>query len=133
MKMDPIVFRTKVKSGEGFTPYRNDKGEWISQRDILLIAKHWNLGSYIQFKIVESFSDINGCVQPYQRECCHRVFYDKDNKEVAELMDNLASGDLRGRVAESTAHKLYWKLFVRSEEMQLFLPELIDYFDKVGI
>jgi hypothetical protein len=129
MKMDPIVYRLEAKENQGFTPFRSDNGDWISRRDIVVKPFNWKQGSAIQFTIEEQFS-IDGILQSCNRKVCSGVFYDKDYPELKELMDNLSSGDLRGRTAEMTAHKLYWKLFAFSDDMKKFLPELVDYYEK---
>jgi hypothetical protein len=129
MKMDPIVFRYEVKENEGFTSFRNDNGDWISRRYILVKPFQWKNGSAIQFVIEEQFS-VDGLVQPYNRKVISAVFYDKDYSELKELMDNLASNDLRGRTAEMTAYKLYWKLFAFSDDIKKYFPDLFNFYMK---
>jgi hypothetical protein len=140
-EIDPITYRLEVKEREGFTPFRDEWGNWVWQRDIVLTPARWNEGSYIKFQIIEKFSlnvalAIPGLPLQHTREVCSVIFYDKKYPHLKELMDNLASNDLRGQVAKDTAWKLYWSLFSRSNELAEHLPELAKYYfeeDKVQV
>src|SRR5260370_6329389 len=113
MKMQPVTYRLELREGSGFTQFRNDKLNWVYKRDVVMRPFVWVSGSAVEFSILEFYSSSEGLKE---RVLCSSVFYDKDYPAVRQLMDNLASGDLRGNGAEMTAHSLYWKLFLPTEE-----------------
>jgi hypothetical protein len=127
MKMVPISFILDLEDGQGFTQFRDDKGNWVYRRDVEVHPFLWKCGAGVTFKIIEFYSDsVDHNLR--KRELHREDFWDKDYMEIASLLDNLASGDLRGRTAEMTAHSVYWKLFTPSDAVKKYLPELAKFY-----
>lgn len=127
MKMVPISYTLGLDDGQGFDQFRDSKGNWIYRRDVEVHPFLWKSGAGVTFKIIEFYSDSVDCFLQ-RRELDRQSFWDKDCPEVAELLENLASDDLRGRTAEMTAHRVYWKLFAFSDSMKKFLPKLTEFY-----
>lgn len=131
MKMDPIVFRESYKEDSGFKPFKKDD-DYIFERSVLVVPFRWQKGFGIQFKIVEKYA-IKGLLQSHERKICDVSRFDhefQERWELRQMMMNLATGDLRGDAANSTAHSLFWKLFAFSNEMKTYLPDVVDFFQR---
>lgn len=135
MKMVPMSYVLGLDDGQGFDPFRDSKGNWAYRRDVEVHPFLWKSGAGVTFKIVEFYSESVDYAL-HRRELIRQDFWDKNCPEIAELLENLASGDLRGRAAEMTAHRIYWKLFAFSDGMKKYLPKLVEFYDtqskKVG-
>src|SRR5438034_8943619 len=110
MKMDPIKFRLRYSDEntdcwKGFRPYTNKDENYILERHVIVQGSQWNSGSMVSFEIEETYLTKDKSKQ--RRSLCTRTYYDKDNLETKNLIDNLASDQLRGKVAENTAMALY--------------------------
>ncbi len=130
MKQDQIKFRNSYNDLPEFTPYRDYLENWIYQRDVVIEPMLWNQGSMIQFKIVDYYrSHEHGTIE---KVLVSITYYDKDNPDHKELISNLASGDLRGKLAESTADKLFYDLFLFSKWMKHYLPKVVEYWTEMA-
>jgi hypothetical protein len=132
MKMRPIEFARVYDSlsAERFEPLKDEAGRWIHDRAIVCRPRHWTHGAYVDFAIIDNYvASQKRCVPAGQfivRE--QRSFHDKDFPKEAELMRNLASGDLRAGLAEETASVLFWRLFAFSPELRKWLPKVAAFY-----
>ena len=136
MKMDPITFRTKYSTHStqdgvvgGFVPFRDTNGEWIYACDVTLQAGVWHQGSMVTFCIeLWASSEIRG---NYRRQVCERAYFDKDHRDFQELFLALAYSELRGHTAELAADRIFCSLFLHSDEMKQYLPNVISEIDRL--
>ncbi len=129
MKINPITFKLDNGEGNGFTPFRDDKGNWVYKRDVVAKPFGWKCGAGITFSIIEYYFSMETGLR--EREIACQTFYDKDHLELLTIMTNLASGDLRGYGAEMAANNLYWNLFLPTKHMQEFLPSLYEFYQTI--
>lgn len=82
------------------------------------------------FSIIDKCDNFPG---PRFDKCVVKIwYYAEQNPQHKELIENLASEDLRGRVAERTTSKLFNDLFLYSKWMHHFLPQVFAFHEGIA-
>ena len=141
MKMVPITFRQDYSNDDGncrsgFTPF-TEGNKYIYKRYIIAYPFYWDGGSAVEFSIYQTSStqfltteEISFTIK--EEKLSSDIYYDSVNAKESQLIDNLASNDLRGYTADRTASSLFFSLFLYSESMKLYLPEVVKYYSDLA-
>jgi hypothetical protein len=148
--MLPVKFRVSYSDDrhydyhqKGFTPIRNDDGEYIHAIHAEMSFHKWiGGGVYMQVILLEEVVPKNLDMLPFERKIYEVVVYDHPNPddvslikpsvEQGLLMHALNSGDVRGDFANRTAGLLYADLVVLHPKSNfgIYLPEVKAWFEK---
>ncbi len=149
MKQDPPTFRVTYNDTgasldqKGFKAFRNEAGEWINSRTVILQFFPWSGGAYLMMTIEEEYShpDVrSGLVQ--NRRLDTQVVYDRPNAlnefmiipsltQAYQFMAIL-NGGFRGEWANNMVNDLYHDIFVMNPKSILgkYLPDVKTRFEE---
>lgn len=135
MKMQPIVYTESYSDVEvcgGFTPYRSEKGKWISSRKVDISFAPWEGGSCMEVKLFDVFVD--GSFERVTNLVVYDTprFYEQyivPSRLQKRFIHALASNDLRGLYAENIVRDLYIDMVVLNPKSKWdqWLPELVSF------
>lgn len=131
MKIQPIEFAIIYDSEPAFKPHRDSRGVEIRNRAIVVTpGKSRGLRhAWVTFKIIDNYRNYQGMVFPcdltpfvwmWKRDSIS--FQADDFPKHRDVIRNLASGDLRGKIAEDSAQALFWHLYAFTPAVKKFLP-----------
>lgn len=141
MKQDPPTFRvTYNDSGssedqKGFKPYRNEAGEWVNSRTVILKFLPWKGGACLRLEIEEEYSHPDfksgilqtrrvGQQEIFDHLCSINEYTIVPTITQAYQFRAILEGGLRGEWAANMVRDLYNDLFVMNPKSILgeYLP-----------
>ena len=151
-KMVPIKYRAIYSDRgdeeqlSGFTPFRNDKNQWVYSRVIEIEPyQGGRFGCYLVVRVIDKV-DTGSLTEPNLKET--KVFEwviwsnfsgIKESKvdiianvNQSQLIEALAHQELRGRYVENIVSQLFIQLIVLNPktEFERFLPEIKEFYEK---
>ena len=147
MKQVPVTYEVVYDSeSSGFKPCKTNLG-WVMTRKVVAQPRLWNSGFAISFQIVDKIQPHDRAVLGLDGTETHHImpvfekiqveawFYDFVEPKIPakdwHLVSGLAHGDIRGCAAEEIVGRLYNELFMPTQEMLTWLPNVVASFNKI--
>lgn len=133
MNIQPIEFAHVFNGKPYFVPHIDKSGLQLYNRAIVLSGSGKFQNYFVRFSIIDNYrynlvlitNPITGTFAAnLERDSV--VFRANDHPKYREHINNLASGELRGKLAESTASLLFINLYGRTEAVKKWVPKMYE-------